>query len=106
MMFHSSSNLGVVFLVMVVAILPMGGNGQEVSFLAKQPSTLFTFFPWTPFKNVSKNIGNGYNQENGKNMFLSNSCRAIRKQGGWEFQGGGRGIFAVCIMISKSKLLL
>ena len=95
-MFHSSSNLGVVFLVMIVAILPLGGNGQEVSFFAKQPSTLFTFFPGTPFKNVSKNIGKGYNQENGKNicLFLTLVGRPARLR----VSRRGRGILAISII--------
>ena len=53
-------------LVMVALVLPSGGNGQEVSFMAKNPTPLFTFRGGTKFSNVTKNIGNGYFPEDGK----------------------------------------
>ena len=70
-MFHSS-NLGVALLVMVVMVLPLGGNGQEASFFAKNPSTLFPNNQLgTPFINVSKNVGGAYIKELGKNFSLT-----------------------------------
>ena len=69
MMFHSCNLCAALLLLVIVIDLPSGGNSQEVSFLAKKPSTLFTTFGGTLFKNVSRNIGNGYNPQNGKNIF-------------------------------------
>ena len=69
-MFSGSSNLEVALLVMVAVLLPSGGNGQEVSLMAKNPTSRFTFRGGTKFTNVTRNIGNGYFPEDGKKIYI------------------------------------
>ena len=94
-MFSGSSNLGAALLVIVATVLPSGGNGQDVSFMAKNPTSLITFRGGTKFSNVKKNIGNGYFPEDGKkNVYKIFVTQPLRLGDGVDW---GRFVFIVVL---------